>query len=96
MGPANHVNAVDILPEEELRRLSDLLGGRPVYVWVPSRESLTRRRRSAYILALHEQGVTALEIAERLLLSVRQVRRVLAKNRAGGLPSGDAGHGGHQ
>ncbi len=97
MGPAYHIKAEDILSQDELQKLSDLLDGRSAYVWVPSRESLTRRRRSAYILHLHEQGLTAQEIADRLLLSVRQVRRVVAKNRAASLPSRpQENHGRHQ
>ena len=43
------------MPEEELRKLSDLLGGRSAYLWVPSRDSLNRPRRGDYIAALVHQ-----------------------------------------
>jgi len=87
MEPANYLIATDLLPEEELRKLSELLEGRSAYLWVPSRETLNRQKRDKYILHLRGQGLTTQEIADRLLISVRQVRRVLAKNRAASLPS---------
>ena len=82
MGHPDHLNAADFMPEEELRKLSDLLGGRPAYLWVPSRDSLNRHRRGDYIVALRKKGIFVLEIARRLNLSERQVQRILAKKKA--------------
>jgi len=82
MGHRNHLNAAELLPEEELRKLSDLLDGRSAYLWVPSRDSLNRRRRGDYIAMLRKKGVAVSEIARRLNLSARHVQRILAKKRA--------------
>ena len=82
MGHRNYLNLADLLPEEELLRLSDLLDGRSACLWLPSRDSLNRRRRADYIAMLREKGVVVPEIARRLNLSERQVRRILAKKRA--------------
>ena len=87
MGHPDHVAACEVLPEEFLRKLSEFLGGRAAYLWVPSRESLNRQKRDKYILALSEQGCSTEEIAVRLCISSRQVRRVLARKKARSLPS---------
>ena len=87
MGHPPHLNAQDVLPWELLDALTKALNGEATYLWVPSRESLNRGRRGDYIVALHQQGLSAQEIAERLCLSDRHVRRILAKQKAAGLPS---------
>lgn len=88
----NHLNAAELLPEEELRKLSDLLGGRSAYLWVPSRDSLNRLKRGDYIIALRRKGISVPEIARRLNLSQRHVQRILAKKRAAdGAPASTTG-----
>jgi len=87
MGHPPHLNAQDVLPWELLDALTKALNGEATYLWVPSRESLNRGRRGDYIVALHRQGLTAQEIADRLCLSVRHVFRILAKRKAASLPS---------
>ena len=94
MGHQIFVIASDLLPEDLLRKVSDAIDGRAVRLWVPSRESLNRQRRDKYILSLSEQGCSTEEIAARLCISQRQVRRVLAKKRARPMPS--RAHGGRK
>ena len=81
------MNAQEVLSRELLDELSKALNGRTTLLWVPSHETINRQRRARYIADLHDQGLTTLEIADRLLLSVRQVRRILEKQRAASLPS---------
>ncbi len=91
MGPTNYVNAQEVLSTELLDELSKALDGRTTLLWVPSHETINRQRRARYIADLHDEGLTTSEIADRLLLSVRQVRRILEKQRAASLPSRPAG-----
>ena len=92
MGHRNHLNAAELLSDEELRKLSDLLGGRSAYLWVPSRDSLNRPRRGDYIAELRKKGISIPEIARRLNLSQRHVQRILTKKRAAdGAPASTTG-----
>lgn len=82
-----HLNAAEILPEYLLLQLSELVGGRALTLWLPSRETINRQKRNDYVATLTEQGYTAVAIADRLFISDRQVRRILKKQRAGSHPS---------
>ena len=82
MGSQRYLNAEEILPDELLDHISELVGGRSVILWLPSRSSINRRRRNAYAVELSEQGYTAAAIADRLFISDRHVRRILKKQRA--------------
>lgn len=85
-----HLNAVEILPEDLLLQISELVGGRAITLWLPSKETINRQKRNDYIATLAEQGCTAAAIADRLFISERQVRRILKKQRAASLPSRSA------
>ena len=74
-------NAQRVLPQEVFEAVSEALDGKSCYLWVPAVRNLNRERRNAYILALTNQGHTAADIADRLLISERTVRRVLQKER---------------
>ncbi len=77
-----HLNAVEILPEDLLLQISELVDGRALTLWLPSRETINRQKRNDYVATLAEQGFTAAAIADRLFISDRQVRRILKKHRA--------------
>ncbi len=87
MGHRKHLNAFDVLPDDLLDQILDQVDDEPVYLWLPSRENITRRRRNRYIGKLASEGVPATEIAERLVVSERHVWRILKKQRAASHPS---------
>lgn len=84
-----HLRALAVLPVELVEAVSKALNGKPAELWIPSADSLKRDKRDAYIVRLAQEGNTAVEIADRLFLSKRTVRRALArmKKKAAGLPS---------
>jgi DNA-binding NarL/FixJ family response regulator len=70
-----HVNARDVLPKELLREVQRYCSG---YIYVPStREFYAKRRGEIALLA--RRGLTVELIAERMALSERRVRQVLAE-----------------
>jgi DNA-binding NarL/FixJ family response regulator len=92
-----HIKVLKVLPVELVEAVSSALNGRPADLWIPSKESLKRDKRDAYILRLSREGNTEAEIADHLFLSGRTVRRVLARMRrkAVGLSSREVGREGH-
>ena len=72
-----HVNARDVLPEKVLRLVQRYCAG---YIYVPSTRESWRRSRSG-VLALQEKGLPVRAIAERVHLSERRVRQILAEER---------------
>jgi Mor family transcriptional regulator len=74
-----YLNAAKVLPAEILKGVSKALGGKAVYLWVPAAMSVKKADRDAYAVDLFQQGYNAAEIADRLFVSVRTVRRILAK-----------------
>ena len=85
-----YLNAKKALPPEVFAAVFEAVGGKPTFLWVPGRPSDSRSRRNAYVLHLTEEGFTAESIASQLFISVRQVRRILAAERAASLPSAPA------
>lgn len=82
-----YLKATEVLSRDLLEEVSKALGRRSAYLWIPSGETISRDQRDAYILRLSEEGYTEAEIADRLFISGRLVRKVLRKMRAGALPS---------
>ena len=76
-----YVKAVKTLPLEVLKAVSEALGGKSAYVWIPARRSLIRHERDRYIATLREKGYTAAEIADELFLCERTIRYIFAKLR---------------
>lgn len=74
-------NALQVLPREVFDAVSEALDGRDCYLWVPASRNTNRDGRNAHIVALTKDGHTAADIASRLIISKRTVRRVLAKER---------------
>ncbi len=81
MAERRYVKARDVLPPELLAAVSKALGGRGVYVWVPSAQTLNREDRDRYIVARYEQNYSPEEIADEIFVSVRRVYEVLAEAR---------------
>ena len=79
-----YLNARHVLPEDLYHWVQPYLAGR--YVWFPKNDSEKREMRDDYILRLTKEGVSGVEIADRLLISVRHVRRILAKKKARARP----------
>jgi len=90
MGVKRYIKAADVFPSELLHKLSEALGGKEAYVWIPAARNVNRAERNRYLLDLRLQGYSAREIAVRLFMNERTVWRILARLRkAGLLPSGD-------
>lgn len=85
----HYLKATEVLPPDLLEVLSKALNGQPALISLPSRSSLRRIKRDAYILRLHQAGNTAYEIADQLFLNIRTVFRALERMRvkAGRRPS---------
>ena len=81
-----YLKAKDVLPEALLAEVSRALNGRSGMLWIPR---ASKALRNAYIEQLSSVGNTEAEIADRLFLNGRTVRRVLAamKKQAGRRPS---------
>ena len=77
-----YMRAIDVLSEEQLKVVSTSVKGRGCFLWIPSARALDRRKRDVYVLHLREQGCTNGDIADRLFISKRTVRRIVAKERA--------------
>lgn len=90
MGSQRYVNAEDVLPDELMEQVSEVVGGRSVILWIPSKSSINRHRRDAYVAELSEQGYSAGAIADRLFISERHIRRILQRQRAESHPSRSA------
>jgi DNA-binding NarL/FixJ family response regulator len=72
-----HVNARDVLPGKLLREVQKHCAG---YIYVPStREFYARRRREA--LDLRRCGSSVRAIAERMHVSERRIRQILAEGK---------------
>jgi DNA-binding NarL/FixJ family response regulator len=85
-----YVRAIDVLSEGQLAAVSKSVKGRGCFLWIPSARSLKRKNRDAYVLHLHEEGRTNGDIADRLFISKRTVRRIVARERARCAPSASA------
>ena len=88
MGVKRYIKAADVFPSELLHKLSEALGGKEAYVWIPAARNVNRAERNRYLLDLRKRGYSVREIAVRLFMNERTVWRVLARLRkAGSLPS---------
>ena len=83
----SYVNAADVLPPELLTQVMEVLGNQACIMWVPAAKNANRRNRSAYVVRLYDEGLSATDIAVRLFISERTVWRILAKERAQRAPS---------
>ena len=82
-----HMNADDVLPRELVDQISAALGGRPSYLWIPSRAEIKRGARNRHVLQLYGEGLRVDDIAKRVFLSERTIWRILTKARAASAPS---------
>ena len=97
MGVKRYVKAEDALPPELIEAVSKCLGGREAYLWIPAVRNLRRSGRARYVVDLKNQGLSSREIADRLCISERHVRRILSNKKAACLPSrAVASRGDHQ
>ena len=92
----HYKNAEAVLPKELLDAVSETLGGRGAFLWVPARRNLQRERRDQCALELRDQGLEVRKIADVLFLSERTVFRILARERAASASSDQAAAPGRQ
>ncbi len=81
MAKKQHVNAKDVLPLNLVEAISEALGGRTAYLWVPSARALSRMERDRYIFEQYARGYSQEEIADEIFLSVRTVYDIVARER---------------
>ena len=76
-----YVRAVDVLSEEQLKVVSAAVKGRGCFLWIPSARTVYLGKREACVVRLRDEGRSNGEIAARLFISPRSVRRIVARQR---------------
>jgi len=85
---SNCLNAARDLPRELYLALSEAMNGKSGFVWVPTPRNANRQDRNGHVMQLCDEGLTAQAIADNLCLSLRTIRRIIAKERASAGGSG--------
>ena len=73
----NYANARDVLPKELLKEIQKYHTGA---LWVPEPSGFYQERRQL-VIALSEQGIKSVEIANLAGITARRVNQILAKHR---------------
>ena len=89
--PRYYTSARDVLPAELLEAVSEAVGGRAAYMWVPANRNLRRNERARQVLDLRERGYTVSAISDRLFVSERTIWRILARERDAEAPADAVG-----
>ena len=76
-----YLNAVAVLPPDVLQAVSEALGGRAAFLWVPAHKNIHRADRHRYAVCLRQEGLPVSHIAMKLFVSERTVWRILARER---------------
>ncbi len=81
-----YVNARFVLPRDLYIQVLEYLEGK--LAWFPIEDPVDRDSRNNYVRLLRDEGLSNKQIAKKLCLSVRHVRRILNES-ATSLPAGD-------
>ena len=73
----NYANARDVLPKELLKEIQKYHTG---MLWIPEPSGFYKERRML-VIALSEQGIKSVEIANLAGITPRRVNQILAKHR---------------
>lgn len=85
-----YVRALDVLPLDVVRRISDACGGGEAFIFVPATDPAWRTKREQQVVDLFDQGLRVDEIASAVFITERSVWRILARRRASAAPSATA------